>query len=244
MKTNKQANINPMWLRAAWAAPGVVAPPHGAVGGQADGARREPGGAGWPGPWVPGGLRVRGATGVRRTPRVRGRRADTAKITSSHTHGLARPTAKPSPPPLHTLTHTPTRSAHTHPHPIHTADLAGLTPESQEEGKTRIWPLGAQPWPVAPEGWGWVPVPRGEDQGPQSACSRPTGPQPHPGQGERGAVGWEASRARHRGLGASRPLPTQERGSYNLETNLSNIKKEPLGPFSQLGRQWPNRFTV
>lgn len=240
MKTNKQANINPTWLRAAWAAPGVVAPPHGAVGGQ----------AGTRGCWAAWALGPRWAEG----PWSHGGQADPpgagqesrhsqdhflshTRTSTAHRQAVATALA-------HAHTHTHTRSAHTHPHPIHKADLAGLTPESQEEGKTRIWPLGAQPWPVAPEGWGWVPVPRGEDQGPQSACSRPTGPRPHPGQGERGAVGWEASRARHRGLGASRPLPTQERGSYNLETNLSNIKKEPLGPFSQLGRQWPNRFTV
>ena len=130
----------------------------------------------------------------------------------------------------HTHTHT-----HTHPHPTRTADLAGLTPESQEEGKTRIWPLGAQPWPMAPEELrgGGSPSPGVRTEDPKASVPAPQDPSLIPGRGS--GEGGRPVEPGTRAWGPLAPLPTWGRGSYSLETNLSNIKTERLGPFSKLG---------
>lgn len=164
-----------------------------------------------------------------------GRKTDTAKGTLHPRRPAGGPVPVPSPAPCtRSLTHTHT--LRTHSHPTDTADPAGLTPESPEEGKTRgVWPPGAQPWPVAPRGG----VPPGEERGSRDACPSPQAPG-FPRVEGRGAGGRQGRAPGRRP--PAHPAPPRGRKAGALETNLSNIKKEPRDLFSQLGRQWPNRL--
>lgn len=147
------------------------------------------------GPGAPGAVELRGPGGP--TGGAGGRR--------STEHSL--PPAVPTPRPLHTLKHT---STHALPHPTHAVDPAGLNSESQEEGETRgVWPLGAEPWPLAPEGRVGSPRASSECREMHAPCRRP--PAPAPG---------------HRGPQALAP-PRAGSGAHSLETNLADIKRSP-----------------
>ena len=112
-------------------------------------AGREPAGAhgSWPSLWGPGAPRTK-ELGDQGSPRAQGGR--TGMPEPRLLLWAAHPAA-----PAHAQTHTHTHArSHALPHPTHTVDPEGLTPESREEGKPETFgPRGPSPgpWPQGRE---------------------------------------------------------------------------------------------
>ena len=130
---------------------------------------------------------------------ARGRRAGIAKITSSHTHGLARPTAEPSPPPLHTHTHTHTHTRthalHTHTHTPHAQRTwQACSPSLRKKVKRGFGPWGPSPGPW-PQRGGGSPSPGVRTEDPKARVPAPLAPGLIPGKGSEEGVGGRQSQA-------------------------------------------------
>lgn len=125
--------------------------------------------------------------------------------------------------------HTRTRSAHTHPHPIRTADLAGLTPQSQKKVKQGFGPWGPSldPWPQRGGGGSLSPGVRTKD--PKARVPAPQAPGLIPGRGIEGR-GAGGGRPAEPGTGAWGPLassPRRRRGATTWRLTSRISKRSP-----------------
>lgn len=131
----------------------------------------------------------------------------------------------------HTLRRTLSLAC-THPHPTHTTDLVGLTPESLGRKKNKEFgPWGPGPGcgpggsgRAGPHGWVRTRAPTPQAPGFIQAESK---------QGGRLEQGWAP------GPGGLSPPPQEGEGEATTWRLTSGIKRGP-GAFLAAGRQWPN----